>query len=221
MILTEHPEVEFVQLQINYVDWEEPSVESRRCYEVCVKHGKPVIVMEPVKGGSLVNLPPAADKVFRDLGGGSNAGYALRYAASLPQVTMVLSGMSDMAQMEDNLATMKDFRLLDEKEAAAVDEVCRIFREQKLIPCTGCRYCVDENACPMNIRIPDIFAARNTYETFRSWSILGYYNGTLTGGEYGKASDCIGCGGCESVCPQHLPIRELLAKAAETFEKKE
>ncbi len=221
MILSEHPEIEFVQIQFNYVDYDEPSVQSRGCYDVCVKHGKPVVIMEPVKGGNLVNLPPAADKVLRDLDGGSNASYAVRFAAGFPQVTMVLSGMSDMAQMEDNISAMKDFKPLDEKEQAAVAEVCRIFKEQKLIPCTGCRYCVEENSCPMNIRIPDIFTARNTYEVFHSWSTLGYYSGTLTGGEYGKASDCIGCGGCEAVCPQQLPIRELLAGAAETFEKKD
>ncbi len=221
MILTEHPEIEIVQIQFNYIDYDEPSVDSRGCYEVCEKHGKPVIVMEPVKGGNLVNLPEEADKVLRALGGGSNASYAVRYAAGFPQMAMVLSGMSDMAQMEDNVTTMKDFKPLDEREQAAVAEVVRIFRETKQIPCTGCRYCVEENQCPMGILIPDIFRAVNAYEIFHSWSMRGYYHGTLTADGHGKASECIGCGGCEGVCPQQLPIRDLLAKAAETFEKKE
>lgn len=219
MILTEHPEIEIVQIQFNYIDYDEPSVESRRCYEVCEKHGKPVIVMEPVKGGNLVKLPEEADAVFRNLGGGSNASYAVRFAAGFPQMAMVLSGMSDMAQMEDNIRTMKDFKPLDENEMKAIDEVVRIFREKKLIPCTGCRYCVEENQCPMGIRIPDIFRAVNTFETFHSWTVRGYYSDVLTADGHAKASECIGCGGCEAVCPQHLEIRELLAKAASVFEK--
>ena len=220
MILTEHPEIEIVQIQFNYLDYAEPSVESGRCYEVCAKHGKPVIVMEPVKGGNLVNLPEKANEVLKALNGGSNASYAMRYAAGFPQMAVVLSGMSNMEQMEDNIATMKDFKPLDEKEQKAVEEVVSVIKGQKLIPCTGCRYCVEENQCPMQIRIPDIFQAVNTYETFHSWSILGYYRHALTGDKYGKASECIGCGGCEAVCPQHLPIRELLAEAAEKFEEK-
>ena len=152
MILTEHPEVEIVQIQFNYVDYEDASVESRKVYEVCEKHGKPVIVMEPVKGGSLVNLPADADRIFRDLNGGSNASYAIRFAASFPNMAMVLSGMSNMAQMEDNLSAMKDFRPLDEREMQAVKNVCGIFRSLNLIPCTSCRYCVEENECPPLLR---------------------------------------------------------------------
>ena len=128
MILTEHPEIEIVQIQFNYVDYEDASVEARKVYEVCERHGKPVIVMEPVKGGSLVNLPPEADKILRDLNGGSNASYAIRYAASFPRMAMVLSGMSDMPQMLDNLSAMKDFEPLSEKELDAVRRVCDIFR---------------------------------------------------------------------------------------------
>ena len=161
MILTEHPEVEIVQIQFNYVDYEDASVESRKVYEVCEKHGKPVIVMEPVKGGSLVNLPADADRIFRDLNGGSNASYAIRFAASFPNMAMVLSGMSNMAQMEDNLSAMKDFRPLDEREMQAVKNVCGIFRSLNLIPCTSCRYCVEENECPKGIRIPDMFSSLN------------------------------------------------------------
>ena len=217
-ILTEHPEIEIVQIQFNYVDYEDASVESRKVYEVCEKHGKPVIVMEPVKGGSLVNLPEEADAIFRSLQGGSNASYALRFAASFPNMAMVLSGMSDMAQMQDNLHAMKDFQPLDEKERDAVRKVCDIFRNLHLIPCTSCRYCIEENACPKGIRIPDVFSALNAHEAFHNWNTGYYYNNVLTGGGHGKASECIRCGKCERVCPQHLPIRELLKDVARTFE---
>lgn len=218
MILTEHPEVEIVQIQFNYVDYEDASVESRKVYEVCEKHGKPVIVMEPVKGGSLVNLPADADRIFRDLNGGSNASYAIRFAASFPNMAMVLSGMSNMAQMEDNLSAMKDFRPLDEREMQAVKNVCDIFRSLNLIPCTSCKYCIEENECPKGIRIPDMFSSMNAHETFHNWNTNFYYNSVITGGGHGKASECIQCGKCEKVCPQHLPIRELLKDVAKTFE---
>ncbi len=142
MILSDHPEIEAVQIQLNYVDFEDASVESRKVYEVCEKHGKPVIVMEPVKGGSLVNLPEEADKIFRSLNGGSNASYALRFAASFPNITMVLSGMSNMDQMTDNISAMKNFKPLSQHEAEAVARVCGIFNNLNLIPCTSCRYCV-------------------------------------------------------------------------------
>ncbi|MBP5255223.1 MAG: aldo/keto reductase [Lachnospiraceae bacterium] len=217
-ILTEHPEVEIVQIQFNYVDYEDASVESRKVYEVCEKHGKPVIVMEPVKGGSLVNLPEEADRVFRELGGGSNASYAIRFAASFPQMAMVLSGMSSLAQMQDNLAAMKDFRPLDDAEMAAIGKVRGIFRNLNLVPCTSCRYCIEENVCPMAIRIPDLFAALNAFETFRTWNAKFYYNKVITGSGHGKASECLQCGCCEQVCPQHLPIRELLRQVAEKME---
>lgn len=219
MILTEHPEIEIVQIQFNYVDYEDASVESRKVYEVCEKHGKPVIVMEPVKGGSLVNLPEEADQILRDLGGGSNASYAIRFAASFPNMAMVLSGMSNMDQMTDNLSAMKDFRPLDEKEFEAVRKVCEIFKGLNLIPCTSCSYCIEENECPKAIRIPDLFAAMNAHEAFHNWNTGYYYSNIITGGGHGKASECIKCGKCEKVCPQHLPIRELLQNVARTFEK--
>ncbi len=218
MILTEHPEIEIVQIQFNYVDYEDASVESRKVYEVCEKHEKPVIVMEPVKGGSLVNLPADADRIFRELKGGSNASYAIRFAASFPNMAMVLSGMSNMAQMEDNLSAMKDFRPLDEREMQAVKNVCGIFRSLNLIPCTSCRYCIEENECPKGIRIPDMFSSMNAHEAFHNWNTNFYYNSVITGGGHGKASECIQCGKCEEVCPQHLPIRELLKDVAKTFE---
>ena len=219
MILTQHPEIEIVQIQFNYVDYEDASVESRKVYEVCEKHSKPVIVMEPVKGGSLVNLPADADKILRGLGGGSNASYAVRFAASFPQMAMVLSGMSNMEQMEDNIASMRDFKPLDATEMEAVRQVCDIFKSLNLIPCTSCRYCVDENHCPKGIRIPDMFAALNAHEAFHNWNTGYYYNSVLTDEQHGKASDCIKCGKCEKVCPQHLPIRKLLTDVAAVFDK--
>ena len=218
MILTEHPEIEIVQIQFNYVDYEDASVESRKVYEVCEKHGKPVIVMEPVKGGSLVNLPDEADQILRGLNGGSNASYALRFAASFPNMAMVLSGMSNMEQMEDNLSAMRDFEPLSDAEMDAVKRVCDIFRSLNLVPCTGCRYCVDESQCPRGIRIPDMFSSLNAHEAFHNWNTGYYYNNVITGEGHGKASACIRCGKCEKVCPQHLPIRELLKKVAITFE---
>ena len=217
-ILTEHPEVEIVQIQFNYVDYEDASVESRKVYEVCEKHGKPVIVMEPVKGGSLVKLPEQADAILRGLNGGSNASYAIRFAASFPNMAMVLSGMSNMAQMEDNLSAMKDFVPVNDTEREALRKVCDIFKGLSLIPCTACHYCVEENECPKGIRIPDMFSSLNAHEAFHNWNTAYYYENVLTGGGHGKASDCIRCGKCEKVCPQHLPIRELLQSVAKTFE---
>ena len=217
MILTEHPEVEIVQIQFNYVDYEDATVESRKVYEVCEKHNKPVIVMEPVKGGSLVNLPKDADQILCDLNGGSNASYAIRFAASFPNMSMVLSGMSNMAQMQDNISAMQDFKPLDEKEMEAVAKVCGIFKNLNLIPCTACKYCIEENECPKGIRIPDLFAALNAHEAFHNWNTAYYYDNVLTGNGHGKASECIKCGKCEKVCPQHLEIRKLLNDVAKTF----
>jgi predicted aldo/keto reductase-like oxidoreductase len=174
--------------------------------------------MEPVKGGNLVNLPAEADRVLRDLNGGSNASYAIRFAASFPNMAMVLSGMSDMAQMEDNLSAMKDFRPLDETELAAVRRVCDIFRSQNLIPCTACRYCVEENECPKAIRIPDLFSSLNAHEAFHDWNSKFYYGSVVTGGGHGKASECLKCGLCEKNCPQHISIRKLLEEFAALYE---
>ena len=215
-ILTEYPEIEAVQIQFNYADYEDPSVESRKCYEVCRKHGKPVLVMEPVKGGSLVNLPDEAKAVFDALGGGSYASYAIRFAASFEGVAMVLSGMGDMHMMRDNLSYMTDFKPLDEKEWHAIEEVCAIFRSQDLIPCTDCKYCME--CCPMHIPIPALFACMNGRRAFKNWNTDYYYEIHTEDGP--KASDCIKCGMCEKACPQHLKIRDLLARVEAEFEKK-
>ena len=215
-ILTEYPQVEVVQIQLNYLDWDDPAVESRKCYEVCRRHGKPVIVMEPCKGGNLAKLPGDARAVLDGLRGGSPASYAIRFAAGHEGVMMVLSGMSDLAQMEDDLSFMKDFRPLDEREQAAVDRVCALMREKNMIACTACRYCTA--GCPMNISIPDLFACFNAKSAFHDWNADYYYNNVHTV-RNGKASACIKCGKCEAACPQHLPIRDLLVKTAEEFER--
>ncbi len=217
-ILTDYPEVEVVQIQLNYLDYDDAAVQSGKCLEVCRKHNKPVIVMEPVKGGCLVNLPDKAKDILDSLNGGSPASYALRYAAGLDGIMMVLSGMSSSQQMEDNISTMKDFRALDEKEKDAVEKVKEIFRNMNLIPCTACRYCTPQ--CPKHISIPDIFSAYNSKEIHHNWNADYYYNIHTTGAN-GKASECLKCGRCELVCPQHLQIRNLLSKCAEEFEKKE
>lgn len=204
-ILTDYPDIEFVQLQFNYVDYEDDRVQSRLCYEVCVKHGKPVFVMEPVKGGQLVNMPDPVGKIVDALGGGSRASYAIRFAASFPNVAMVLSGMGNMAMMNDNISMMKDFMPLDEKEMAALHKAAAIYRGEEMIPCTGCRYCVDD--CPQQILIPDIFAAVNAGKNEGISADLQDIPG-------GKAGECVKCGKCEKNCPQFLPIRALLRKLA-------
>lgn len=200
-LLTEHPEVEVVQIQFNYLDYESDSVQSRKCYEVCRKHGKPVIVMEPVKGGSLVNLPASAQRIYDQLGSCSNAGYAIRFAAGFEGMMMVLSGMSSLEQMEDNIRSMEHFQPLSGAESQAVEQVASILRNQGLVSCTGCRYCTE--VCPQGIAIPDLFAALNAKRQ----------------GQPGEAGDvlpfqCVKCGSCEQICPQELPIRDLLVTAA-------
>lgn len=212
-ILTEQPQVEFVQIQFNYLDYEDENVQSRACYEVCRKHGKPVIVMEPVKGGSLVNLPPRAMEVM-EAAGGSAASYAIRYAAGFEGIFMVLSGMSDLPQMLDNLSYMEDFQPLNAQEQQTVAEVIARFRETPLIPCTGCRYCTD--GCPMHIHIPALFTAENRARQFGKEGGAWPFAHAIRDG--GKPSACVECGQCEALCPQHLPIRDLLKQVAERFE---
>ena len=216
-ILTEYPQIEVVQIQFNYADYEDPSVESRKCYEVCEKHGKPVIGMEPVKGGSLVALPEEAQKIYDSLGSSmSNASYAIRFAAGFDNIMMVLSGMGNMEMMKDNVSYMRDFQPLSIEERAAVDKVTEIFRSQNLIPCTACRYCMEE--CPKGIHIPDLFALLNAKKCFGNWNTDYYYNNIHTG-EGTKAKDCLKCGKCEKICPQHLEIRKLLGDVSAEFDK--
>ena len=217
-ILTEYPQIEVVQIQFNYLDYDDIAVQSRKCYEVCLKHGKPVLVMEPVKGGSLVNLPEEAKKVLDDLHGGSPASYAIRFAAGFPGMMMVLSGMSNMEQMKDNLSYMRDFKPLNETELAAVNKVQEIFHKMNMIPCTACRYCVE--GCPKQISIPDLFAIMNIKQLHHDWNADYYYEEVHTAPGR-RASDCLKCGKCEKICPQHLPIRKLLEEVAKEFDKPE
>ncbi len=217
-ILTEYPQIEVVQIQFNYLDYDDIAVQSRKCYEVCRKHGKPVLVMEPVKGGSLVNLPEEAKKVLDDLHGGSPASYAIRFAAGFPGMMMVLSGMSNMEQMKDNLSYMRDFKPLNETELAAVNKVQEIFHKMNMIPCTACRYCVE--GCPKQISIPDLFAIMNIKQLHHDWNADYYYEEVHTAPGR-RASDCLKCGKCEKICPQHLPIRKLLEEIAKEFDKPE
>lgn len=214
-ILTTYPEIEIVQLQFNYIDYDDASVQGKLNYEVCVKHNKPVIVMEPVRGGSLVNIPPAAQMIFDGLKGGSNASYAIRYAAGFPNIVMTLSGMGNIDMLLDNVGYMKNFKPLNEAEQEAVKEVCKIIKAQNLISCTDCKYCV--GGCPQNIPIPTFFACLNSQKSYGGWGSKMYYEIHASGGV--TASDCIGCGVCEKICPQHLEIRDLLKEVAAEFEK--
>ncbi len=212
-VLTECPFFEFVQLQINYLDWESEGVQSRRCYEVCRKHGKPVIVMEPVKGGTLAAVPKSVETEMRAMHPDwSPASWALRFAAGLPGVETVLSGMSTIGQMEENIALFTGMEPLGREEMDLLERAARRIMGNIAIPCTGCRYCVEENTCPMGIPIPNYFALYNT-EVLREredWSPeKQYYVNYLKEGS-GRASDCLGCRACERVCPQHIAISEFL-----------
>lgn len=215
-MLNEYPEIEVVQIQLNYIDFEDPAVQARLCYEVCRKHNKPVIVMEPVRGGKLADIPEQGKAIFDALHGGSPASYAIRYAADFDGVFMVLSGMSSLEQMNDNLSFMKDFKPLSHEERRAIAEVCDVIRATHTIPCTACRYCTD--GCPEHILIPDLFSCMNAKQLCRDWNSDCYYE--VYTENHGKASDCIGCGKCEHSCPQHLPIRELLREVAKPLRAK-
>lgn len=219
-VLTEHPEMEFVQLQINYLDWDSEGIQSRKCYEVAVKHNKPVIVMEPVKGGTLAKVPENVAEMYRAYDADMSVpSWAIRFAASLDHVKMVLSGMSNMEQLMDNMSYMKDFVPLNETENTMVMKAVEMINSNIAIPCTGCEYCVD--GCPMHIAIPKYFSLYNADRQEvkeKGWTPQGEYYDRLTG-TFGKASDCVGCGQCEHVCPQHLPIINNLKEVANYFGK--
>ena len=215
-LLDEHPDAEFVQLQINYADWENPGVASRRNWEICRRRGKPVMIMEPVKGGILADPIPTVRAVFdaagRDV---SYASWALRFAAGLEGVHAVLSGMSNLAQMDDNLKTMKDFRPLDEGEMELIHKAQQALDEDKSIPCTACHYCTE--GCPMNIPIPEIFNVINRRKGSPEFRTIREY-GIVTA-DRGTAGDCVSCGQCERACPQGLKIISLLRQCKAELEK--
>ncbi len=217
-ILDKHPEMEYVQLQINYLDWESPAIESKTCYDLCVKHGKPVIVMEPVKGGSLARVPEAVERLFKDYNpDASPASWAIRYCASLPNVMTVLSGMSNMEQLEDNTAYMQDFQPLNDEEQDIIDRATQVIRDSIAIPCTACHYCTE--GCPQQIAIPGYFSLYNNMKQFPELksNCKLYYD--LIAKSHGRASECIECGQCEAQCPQHLNIIDHLKQVVEAFEQ--
>ncbi len=224
MLLQRYPEMEFVQLQLNYLDWDNEGIQSRKCYETARKYNKDIIVMEPVKGGTLANLPPSAEKILRDIHPDwSPASWAIKFAASLPGVKLVLSGMTSLAQMDDNTSFMQDFVPLTAEEVQAVFKVRDTIINNGTIPCTGCRYCVEANTCPMDIPIPDYFALYNAEQIDlknidTGWTPQEQYYGNTVKHGAGRASGCIGCRGCESVCPQHIKISEWMEKISARFD---
>ncbi len=218
-ILTKHPEAEFVQLQINWADWENPAIQSRGCYEVARKHGKPLVIMEPIKGGMLANPPDEVKAVFQKANpNASIASWAIRFAASLDGVIAVLSGMSTLEQIQDNVSYMEDFKRLDDTERATVDEARKTLAGIPIIPCTVCNYCA--KVCPVGVGISGSFTAMNILTLYKDKTFAnGQYEWLVARHDKKYASECIKCGACEGVCPQHIKIRGELVKVAKAFGK--
>ena len=217
-ILTKHPEMEFVQLQINYGDWENPAIQSRACYEIARKHGKPVIIMEPVKGGMLANPPESVKQILQAAEPESScASWAIRFAADLEGLIVVLSGMSNVEQMEDNLSYMKDFTGLTESQKNTINKAREALAKIPVIPCTTCNYCA--KVCPKEIGISGTFTAMNYLTLYGDKAAAQHQENWLVGGHgRKKAAECIKCGKCEQVCPQHISIREELVKAGRALQ---
>ncbi|MCM1023071.1 MAG: aldo/keto reductase [Prevotella sp.] len=216
-ILDKHPEVEFVQIQLNYADWENPVVQSGKLFEILKKRNIPMIIMEPVKGGTLANPTPEIEEKFKAVRPQSSAAsWAMRFVGSLTGVMTILSGMSTEEQMADNIATFKNFEPLSDGEKNVIKEVREIMLNTPTIGCTACRYCTD--GCPKNISIPDVFRAVNTMRLYKEeFRPKMFYGGVVQ--KHGRAAECIACGQCEGVCPQHLPIIKLLKEASEVLDK--
>ena len=215
-LLDDHPEVEFVQIQLNYADWDNPVIASGRLYEILHERNIPIIIMEPVKGGTLASPVPEIIGLFNvERPGASAASWALRFVGSLPGVMTILSGMSNDAQMTDNISTFTDFEPISEKEKEVIEKAKDIMLGKPTIGCTSCRYCCD--GCPQGIKIPDVFSLVNAVRVYgNDWRAKNFYNSHIA--PVSRAGDCIACGQCEGVCPQHLPIIELLKAASEQFD---
>ena len=219
-VLTEHPEMDFVQLQVNYIDWENEVIQSKKCVDTAIKHNKKIIVMEPVKGGTLANLPMSAEKLFKhNLKDMSAPSWAIRFAAGIENVFMVLSGMSNIEQVLDNTDYMMDFKPLNNDELKIVKEAADIINSSVAIPCTACSYCVGQ--CPQKIAIPEYFSLYNSEKREfkeKDWTPQGEYYRNLIKVS-GAPDDCINCKSCEMICPQHLPVREYLKAVADEFKE--